>query len=195
MAIVQQEVRRLQRILRELVDFARRRRDEAALVSVQAVVEDALRLLRHDARMRRVTTSVDFDPETPPVFMVEDHLMQVVLNLLINAIDAMPQGGTIRIDLRPIESNVALRIRDTGIGLEPEALNRCFEPLFSTKAPGKGTGLGLSISRDILRESGGDIELHGAPARGATAIVVIPQAAAPSVRGAASAPSIGAPPS
>jgi signal transduction histidine kinase len=178
-ATVRQEVARLRRTLREMVDFARRRRDEATLVSVQAVVGDALRLLRHDPRMRRVRTREEFDAETPPVFMVEDHLMQVVLNLLLNALDAMPAGGTLRIELRPAGEQVALRVHDTGIGMDRATLGHCFEPLFTTKDPGKGTGLGLSLSRDILRAVSGEIELHSAPGKGTTAVVTLPAAAAP----------------
>ena len=69
-----------------------------------------------------------------------------------------------------------LRAHDTGIGMDRAVLARCFEPLFSTKAPGKGTGLGLSISRDILRASGGEVELHSAPGRGTTVVVTLPGA-------------------
>jgi len=173
---VQAEVRRLHRILREIVDFARRRRDEATLVSVQAVVEDALRLLRHDRRMRSVRLVEEFDAETPPVFMVEDHLIQVVLNLLLNAVDAMEQSGNLRIEVRPAGKDVALRIHDTGVGMEPSVLRQCLEPLFTTKERGKGTGLGLSISKDILHAAGGKLELFSAPARGTTVVVTIPAA-------------------
>ena len=176
MTAVRQEVGRLGRILRELVDFARRRRDEARLVSVQSVTDDALRLLRHDPRTRNVTVTTDFDPETPPVLMVEDHLMQVVLNLLLNAFDAMPDGGALRIEVRPAGHGVALRVHDTGFGMDRTTLGRCFEPLFTTKAPGKGTGLGLSISRDIVHEAGGGLELHSAAGRGTTAVVSLPAA-------------------
>ena len=181
-ATVRQEVGRLRRILREMVDFARRRRDEATLVSVQSVVCDALRLLRHDPRMRRVLTREEFDPETPPVSMVEDHLMQVVLNLLLNALDAMPGGGTLRIEVRPAGVHVALRVHDTGVGMDRATLGHCFEPLFTTKDPGKGTGLGLSLSRDILRAVSGEIELHSAPGKGTTAVVTLPAAAADAAR-------------
>ena len=181
-ATVRQEVGRLRRILREMVDFARRRRDEATLVSVQSVVGDALRLVRHDPRMRRVRTREEFDPETPPVFMVEDHLMQVVLNLVLNALDAMPGGGTLRIEVRPAGAHVALRVHDTGIGMDRATLGHCFEPLFTTKAPGKGTGLGLSLSRDILREVSGEIEMHSAPGKGTTAVVTLPAAALDAAR-------------
>lgn len=173
---VRGELARLRRILRELQDFARRRRDEATLVSVESVVADALRLLRHDVRMRHVHSAVDADPETPPVFMIEDHLMQVVLNLTLNALDAMPQGGTLRFEVRPASGQVALRIHDDGAGMDRQVLVRCFEPLFTTKARGQGTGLGLSITRDILRAAGGDVELHSVPAKGTTAIVTLPAA-------------------
>ncbi|MBK9064425.1 MAG: PAS domain-containing protein [Acidobacteria bacterium] len=176
MTAVRQEVGRLGRILRELVDFARRRRDEASLVSVQSVTEDALRLLRHDPRARDVRVATDFDLETPPVLMVEDHLMQVVLNLLLNAFDAMPGGGALRIEVRPAGHGVALRVHDTGSGMDRTTLGRCFEPLFTTKAPGKGTGLGLSISRDIVHEAGGELELHSTAGQGTTAVVSLPAA-------------------
>lgn len=174
LATVRQEVARLGRILRELVDFARRRRDEATLVSVQSVVGDALRLLRHDRRMREVTLREDFDPETPPVFMIEDHLMQVVLNLLLNALDAMPTGGALRIEVWTAGGRLALRVHDAGVGMDRSVLARCFEPLFTTKDTGRGTGLGLSISRDIARAAGGEIELHSAPGPGTTAVVTLP---------------------
>jgi len=178
LATVREEVARLGRILRELVDFARRRRDEATLVSVQAVVSDALRLLRHDRRMRAVAVQEAFDPETPPVFMIEDHLIQVVLNLLLNALDAMPQGGALRIEVGAAAGQVALRVRDGGLGMDRGVLARAFEPLFTTKEPGRGTGLGLSISRDIVRAASGEIELHSAPGRGTTAVVTLPAFAA-----------------
>jgi len=172
---MQQETARLRRILRELVDFARRRGDEAELVSIQSVVEDALRLLRHDPRMRAIDLETEFDPEAPPVRIVEDHLMQVVLNVLINALDAMPEGGELRIDVRSVQSKVVLRVRDAGAGMDAKTLAHCFEPLFTTKEPGKGTGLGLSISKDILDDAGGSIELHSAVGRGTTAIIELPE--------------------
>ncbi len=174
---VRQEVSRLRRILREMVDFARRRRDEATLVSAQGVVEDALRLVRHDPRMRAVRVETLFDRETPPVSVVEDHLVQVVLNLLLNAVDAMPDGGTLRVEVAGAGSRVAVRVHDTGTGMDRAVLSRCFDLLFTTKGEGKGTGLGLSVSRDILRAAGGEMELHSAPGRGTTAVVTLPAAA------------------
>lgn len=177
--VVRQEVKRLHRILREIVDFARRRRDEACLVSVQSVVDDALRLLRHDRRMRSVNIVEELDPETPPVFIVEDHLTQVVLNLLINAVDAMPDGGTLRIESKGAGESVALRVRDSGVGMDRAVLRQCLEPLYTTKETGKGTGLGLSISRDIVEAAGGKIELFSSPGQGTSVVVRVPAATPP----------------
>lgn len=175
---VRQEVARLRRLLREMVDFARRRRDEASLVSVQSAVEDTIRLVRHDSRLRRVSVVTEFDRDTPPVFVVEDHLTQVVLNLLLNALDAMPDGGTLRFEVAPAGGAVVLRVHDTGCGMDHAVLARCLEPLYTTKAEGKGTGLGLAIARDIVRAAGGDLELHSTAGRGTTAIVTLPAAGA-----------------
>jgi len=174
---VRQEVGRLRRILQEMVNFARRRRDSETLVSVNAVVEDAMRLIRHDSRLQTVDVEIHADAEAPPVCMVEDHLVQVVLNLMINALDAMPDGGSLRVDSRPIGDRVALRIRDTGTGMPRQVLERCFEPLFTTKGEGQGTGLGLSICRDIVRSAGGELELHSAAGKGTTCVLTLPAVA------------------
>jgi PAS domain S-box-containing protein len=173
---MQQETARLRRTLREIVDFGRRRRDEATHVSVTAVVDDALKLIRYDQRTQKVVTGVDADPETPPVFIVEDHLMQVILNLMLNALDAMPQGGELRVVIRPAGQQVVVRIHDTGTGMERAVLDHCFEPQFTTKSPDRGTGLGLSICKDIARAAGGDIEVHSAPGQGTTVLVFLPAA-------------------
>ncbi len=171
---LRRETARLRRTLRELVDFARRRRSDVTSVSVDAVIRDALQLLRYDPRMRKVAVEFNAAPEIPAVNIVEDHLMQVMVNLLINSIDAMPNGGELRIDSRHVGDQVAIRVRDSGIGMTKEVKDRCFEPLFSTKETGKGTGLGLSICRDVLGAAGGTIELHSAPQRGTTVVVTLP---------------------
>jgi C4-dicarboxylate-specific signal transduction histidine kinase len=173
---LRQEVGRLQRLLRELVDFARRRRDHATLVSVESVVRDTLTVLRHDRRMSRIEVEVSADPETPPVKMIEDHLVQVVMNLVINALDAMDGEGVLKVEVRPVTDRVTLRIRDTGAGMDRSTLTRCFEPLFTTKESGRGTGLGLTVCREIVEDNGGTIDLHSSSGRGTVAIVTLPAA-------------------
>jgi len=192
MSLVRTEVKRLHRILRELVTFARRRRDEASLVSPVAVVEDALRLLRHDPRMRGVRVVRDFDADTPPVFLVEDHLMQVVINLLMNSLDAMAGEGTLRLEIRPSRDGVVVRVRDDGAGMSAAVLERCLEPLFTTKEEGRGTGLGLSIARDIIEAAGGEIVLHSAIGRGTTTIITLPPAVLPDISSAGTTDAVAA---
>lgn len=86
----------------------------------------------------------------------------------------MPNGGKLRIDLRPVGAGVSLRIFDNGHGMPPAVLARCFEPQFTTKELGRGTGLGLSISKEIIEGAGGKIELHSAQGQGTTAVVRLP---------------------
>ncbi|MEZ5990217.1 MAG: ATP-binding protein [Planctomycetota bacterium] len=173
---IRAEVERLRRTLRELVDFARRRRDERAEVSVQAVVEDALRLCRHDPRMRRIEVTTAFDPETPAVRIVEDHLVQVVLNLLLNALDAMPEGGLdIRLGRRTARSSSrsATPAPAWTRTAWPAASSRCSRP----RSRAAGTGLGLSVCKDIVEAAGGEIAIASEPGRGTRILLAFPVAA------------------
>lgn len=181
---IREEILRMQRVLRELVDLARRRRDDAAAVDLSRLVKDAITLIRHDRRMRGVEVSLDLSPDTPSVEAIEDHLMQVLLNLIINALDAMPLGGRLRIETFPSPDtddtddntgpSATLRLSDNGEGMSQEVLNRCLEPLFTTKPPGKGTGLGLSIVRDIITNTGGHLAIQSALGRGTTISITLP---------------------
>ncbi len=168
------QVGRISRILRELVDFARRRRDTEADLSLNSVVDDTLRLIRPDPRMRSVVLSTDLDPDIPPVRLVEDRLVQVLLNLVLNALDAMPSGGKLSIRTRPLDGAVLLEVSDTGVGMSEEVHARAFEPLFTTKPQGKGTGLGLAICSDFVGAMGGRIEVESRPGEGATFRVTLP---------------------
>jgi signal transduction histidine kinase len=178
--MISEEINRMQRVLRELVDLARRRRDDAAApVDLARLIKDAITLLRHDRRMREVEVSLELHAETPEVEAVEDHLMQVILNLIINALDAMPIGGTLTVEAaaHPDKQGYArLRVRDNGEGMGKDTLAHCMEPLFTTKAPGKGTGLGLSIVKDIITAGGGDVEIQSALGRGTTITLTLPGA-------------------
>jgi len=114
-------------------------------------------------------------PEAPVVIEADaEQIEQVLLNLLSNAVDAMPRGGTIGIDLSQDEEGARLAISDQGTGIPPEVLPRIFDPFFSTKEIGKGTGLGLAISYGIIKEHGGDILIDSAPGKGTTFTVLLP---------------------
>lgn len=169
-----EHVARISRILRELVDFARRRRDTETDLSLNSVVTDTLRLIGPDPRMRGVVLTTELDPDIPAVRLVEDHLVQVVLNLVLNALDAMPNGGELAIRTRHAAGEVILEVTDTGVGMSEEVRARAFEPLFTTKPEGKGTGLGLSICADVMAAAKGRIEVVSEPGAGARFSVILP---------------------
>jgi signal transduction histidine kinase len=171
---IREQVGRISRILRELVDFARRRRDTEADLSLNSVISDTLRLIRPDPRMRSVVLSTELDPDIPAVRLVEDRLVQVLLNLVLNALDAMPSGGKLAIRTRPLGDAILLEVADSGVGMSEEIRARAFEPLFTTKPQGKGTGLGLSICADFVAAVGGRIEVESRPGEGATFRVTLP---------------------
>lgn len=174
LSVLQSQVQRIARIVREMQDFARRRGEDAAPVSIALAIEDALRLVRHDPRARRVQIHVEVEPSLPELTGVEDHLVMVLVNLLLNALDAMPTGGDLSVRAARRGHRVALDVVDTGVGMAEEVRRRAFEPLFTTKAHGHGTGLGLSVSADIVRSMGGTIELDSAPGAGTTVRLTLP---------------------
>jgi signal transduction histidine kinase len=175
LTVLRRHVSRMSRTLREMVDFARRRRDEVADVSLACAVSDAARLVSHDPRLRRIALRVDVPADLPPVHMVEDHLVLVLINLMLNAADAMPQGGPLVISARHDRGHVVLRVKDAGTGMTPEVKARALLPLYTTKTG--GTGLGLSVCSGIARSVGGSFELESAPGAGTCVVVSLPAAA------------------
>lgn len=143
-------------------------------VQLNAVVEDVRMLAA--AHMRRQNVGLDFVPgaDLPIVYGIADQLRQVVLNLFMNAIEAMPSGGCLTVRSEALAENNEVRITfsDTGVGIDPEVLPRVFEPFVSSKE--SGTGLGLAISRDIIRQHGGILEAGNNPGGGATFSIRLP---------------------
>ncbi len=174
LSVVAREIARMSRMLRELVDFARRRRDEILLVSVNQVVEDVARLLRHDPRARSVRIELRLAPQLPGLRANEDQLFQVLLNLGLNGLDAMPDGGALEFETAARPGWVVVRVRDTGRGIPEPLRDRLFEPFFSTKPPGQGSGLGLFVSRNIVESMGGEIDLEHTDDRGTVFALYLP---------------------
>lgn len=175
--IVRKEVGRMSRMLRELVDFARRKRGDQRLAMVNQVVEDVIRLLEHDPRARNIEIVRELAPGLPGIRLVEDHLVQVLLNLGLNALDALPQGGKLSFATTAVGASVELRVRDTGTGIPGEAMARLFEAFHTTKAAGRGTGLGLFVSRRIVEGLGGQLLLETTGPSGTCFVVRLPVAA------------------
>jgi signal transduction histidine kinase len=123
-----------------------------------------------------VTVQTTLDSRRPLVMGDRDQLTQVFINLLTNAVDAMPGGGTLRVEseLQPEEGMVVVSVTDTGTGMEQSQIARIFEPFFTTKGEGKGTGLGLSVSLSIISRHGGTVEVQSQPGHGTTMRVKLP---------------------
>ena len=157
--VLRDQVRRMSKLLRELVDFGRRPTDDLVFFDPAALLHDAARLLRHDPRGKGVTVEVDATPGTVELHTSRDRLMQVLVNLGINAFDALDGTGhvTYRLDVRP--DAVRLEVSDDGPGLSEDIAGKGFEPFFTTKPPGEGTGLGLFVSERIVEGLGGRLEL------------------------------------
>ena len=175
--IVEKEVARMARLLRNLVTFARKRRDDVMLLDVAEVVAGVAGLLSHDPRARSVQVRCDAGAEPAAVRAKEDDLVQVLLNLGVNALDATcERGGTVVFETRTTEGEVAVRVRDTGGGVPDAIRGRLFEPFFTTKPAGRGTGLGLFVSRSVAAEGlGGKLELESSGPDGTVFVLRVPR--------------------
>jgi signal transduction histidine kinase len=182
--ILVEQSERIERIVRQLLDLARRKPSKLesldALASVRAVVE----LLEFDARKRDVRLTFHSEEPLPRVLADGDGLQQVALNLLTNALRATPRGGEVRVTLAPStfqrapglreRHGVRLSVEDTGVGMDGAALERVFEPFFTTWGAHGGTGLGLPVVKAIVAEHGGAVTVTSRQGQGTHFIVHIP---------------------
>jgi len=159
---------RIDRTVRDLLDFARPATPALAHLDLGAVVDGSLRLASVQPRFRRVEVDVALAAGLPRVVAEEHQLSQVLLNLLLNAADAMKSGGHVRVEARrEADGSVVLAVGDSGPGIAPADLPRVFDPFFTTKEPGEGTGLGLAISHRIMESFGGEIAARNGERGGA----------------------------
>jgi two-component system, NtrC family, sensor kinase len=178
LATMEREGLRCKEIVQGLLDFARQNKPRLGRVCLNDVIEAAAELMPHHTHSDLVRVVKKYDPSLPPVLGDEYKLQQVFLNLLINAYQAMPDGGELHISSLAADGQVCATISDTGMGIPAEHLGRIFDPFFTTKDVGEGTGLGLSISYGLIEQHGGTIEVESGPGEGATFIVRLPVAPA-----------------
>jgi signal transduction histidine kinase len=162
---------RIDRTIRDLLDFARPAPLELGPVVVSSAVEAAVRLACVQPRLRDVAIHVDLPADLPAVVAEERHLAQVVLNLLLNAGDAMAGKGSVRLTGRRDGGAVLLAVSDTGPGIPAADLARIFDPFFTTKEPGQGSGLGLAICHSLTEAFGGSIDARSPAGEGATFVL------------------------
>ncbi|MEW6260350.1 MAG: ATP-binding protein [Thermodesulfobacteriota bacterium] len=174
------EALRCGNIVKNLLTFARQNIVEANEIDILEMVQTILMLTHHQLVLARIEFQLDL-PD-PPFLAWGDYgqIQQCLLNLVFNAIDAMPNGGilTIRGRKEPAGAHIYLEVSDTGQGIRPENLQHIFEPFFTTKSQGKGVGLGLAMVYGIIREHKGSIEVDSAPGKGTTFRLRLPQTAA-----------------
>ena len=168
------QVERITKIMNQLLSFARRRPIEQQSLDLGRVVHEMLDVVRERLDTRNVVLETFLDPNTPAVFADKDQMGQVVLNFIMNAIQAMPEGGTLRVDLKQEASMVKLEITDTGCGIPPENIPKLFTPFFSTKEVGEGTGLGLTVVHGIVQEHKGFIDVTSEVNKGSTFCLTLP---------------------
>jgi two-component system NtrC family sensor kinase len=196
-ATLREQVARISTIVRRMTSFAHPGEGEWQVKPLNDVVEKATEVLRFDPRWKKAVVATELSPDMPAVRMLPEGVQQVVINLVINALDAMEQVGEPRLFLRTFhkEGFCALEVTDNGHGISKENKAHLFEPFFTTKPVGKGTGLGLSITYTILKTHGGKIDVQSTPGQGARFLIRFPAVASP-VRTAphADAPLVPSPP-
>ena len=173
LAILKKECRRLNRLLTNLLDFARPRRPNYQIVDVGQILSSVVSLAAHMASQSSITLRADVPSSLPPVECDPEQLKQVILNLTINAIQAMPDGGEILLSARTKNSNILIQVKDQGCGIGPEDLDKVFNPFFTTKE--NGTGLGLSMAHQIVSQHGGILSGERNPDKGMTFSVLLPR--------------------
>ena len=172
---ISNNIERISKIVRELVDFARPSNYETAFVDVNEIIRNAVSIVKYDRRTKNIALHYELAPDLPNLFLVSDQLLQVFLNILLNAVDALKEDrGEITIRSQVKNGTVRISFKDNGSGIPQENLNKIFEPFFTTKKVGKGTGLGLSVSYGIIKSLNGKIDVESVQNRGTTFIIIIP---------------------
>jgi len=172
--IMVQEVERLNRVIGQLLEFARPMKLNKKQASIHEVITYSLKMIQKQAQDKGVAVNTDPSPGIKDVSIDTDRISQVLLNLYLNAIEAMEQGGTLRIDsfLDEESGTVAIVVSDTGVGIKREDLVHVFDPYFTTKQ--SGTGLGLAIVHRIIEAHRGELRIESEPGKGTTVTIVLP---------------------
>jgi two-component system NtrC family sensor kinase len=171
---IETQVERASSTVRNLLDFTRNDKPVFTTVSIPEVIRDTARLLGNEMKLAGVELSIIMDDELPSVTGDPRNIQQVFLNLMLNAIQAMPQGGKLVVKGAVMDGFVRVDVQDTGTGIPEEDLARVFDPFFTTKEPGMGTGLGLAVSYGIIETHRGKIHVESALGKGSTFSVHLP---------------------
>ncbi len=168
------QVERITRVMNQLLAFARRRPVEHRALDLRQTIEDNLEIFHERLSHNNIHVETSFAEGCPLAHADADQMSQVLINLIMNAVHAMPDGGTLRLALAPDRGMVTLKIADTGHGVPREVIAKIFDPFFTTKEFGKGTGLGLTVVKGIIEEHSGTIHVESETGKGAVFTVCLP---------------------
>jgi signal transduction histidine kinase len=173
--LINSQIHRITHIIRELVDFSRPSSQIIKPTNINRVVKEALNIVQYGKKVKEITFQLHLDEQLPEIASVPDQVVQVFINILMNAVDALEgRLGSITIESRKSDHAVEVVISDTGKGIEATELERIFEPFYTTKTTGEGTGLGLWVSYGIVKSFGGDVFVKSIPEQGSTFTVQFP---------------------
>jgi len=174
LSTIKENIDRISKIVRELVDFSRPPSHEKMVIQIIDVIKTALGIVKYDKRVKEVKFETELDPSLPLLNVVPDQILQVFVNILLNALDAVDGTGNIKVLSYTKNDHVIIEISDNGCGMSNETMGNIFDPFFTTKDVGKGTGLGLSVSYGIVKKFKGDIVVSSKPGEGSTFTVKLP---------------------
>ncbi len=173
--LIRNEAMRCKKIVADLLNFARQQEVLAQETDVHALLEQVLNIMAREPTLANIKIVRHYAPNLPTIQADPAQLQQVFTNLIRNGVEAMPEGGTLTVTTRPLESQqIEIQISDTGKGIPPENLGKLFTPFFTTKPIGKGTGLGLSIAYGIIKMHQGQISVQSPGGKGTTFTIVLP---------------------
>ena len=167
-------IQRVSVIVENLLRFARPSQVRRSPVDINEAMEATLSILRYQMTRRGITLETELSAQLPPVMGNKSLLQQVFSNMILNACNAMPDGGSLTVATRSTEAGVEILFADTGVGIPPEDLSKIFDPFFTTMPVGKGVGLGLSISYSIIQQHQGTIDVVSQAGQGAIFTIRLP---------------------
>ncbi|RKY87965.1 hypothetical protein DRQ09_03630 [candidate division KSB1 bacterium] len=168
-------IERINKIVRELVDFSRPSSYNFENIQINNVIKNAIGIAKYDRRVKNIEIKSDLDSNLPIVRLIPDQLLQVLINIIFNAIDAIESSyGRILVSSKLENSRIKIEIEDNGIGIPRENLNKIFEPFYTTKKIGRGTGLGLTVSYGIIKNFGGTINVESEEGKGSKFSIILP---------------------
>jgi signal transduction histidine kinase len=170
---INNHIERIAKTVRSLGDFARISSSEKTACSISEILDRTINLVKYDKRFKKVKLTTEIE-SVPPFNLNPDQIQQVFLNLILNALDAMPGGGELEISIKKEDSFAEVSFSDTGTGIDESVIDRIFDPFYTTKPLGKGTGLGLSICYGIIKEHNGVINVKNKPGGGTLFIIKLP---------------------